>query len=452
MKHRTPSLKKRILLFTSTSVLIAGFMIALMSFLFSWHEITEVYDAQMAHSARILIDLTENDIGSSDYRTRHAPNTLTDIQHRYERKTGYRVWYRNELMQESLRAKDFGDFRAPEGFSNQRVNEKPWRFFVYKDPAKDITVEISQRYAIRYELINQLMLSLLIPAFMFVPLILALIWWATGKSLQPLTQLSKAVDSRYSDDLSEIRVEDTPAEVMPLTDAMNRLLHRLGESFRREREFTDNAAHELRTPLAAMKTQTQVLAKKLAHLSDVRDGFENLNATIDRTHHLVEQLLSLARLQNQTFRLIPTDLSECLQQEIHELAPLSARKEQTLELQIAEDVHIMGNADTLSMLLRNLIDNAIKYTPEHGKIDIILTPQGHLEIADTGPGIPDKDKPRVLERFVRNDKTGKTGSGLGLSIATWIAGIHHVHMNMRDNQPHGLKMIIEWAVINKMDR
>lgn len=444
MKHRTPSLKKRLLVFISVPVLIAGFLIALMSFLFAWHEITEVYDAQMAHSARVLIDLTGDDLGKSDYRSRHSADTHSDMQHRYERKIGYRVWYRDELMLESFRARDFGDFRAPEGFSNQRLNDKPWRFFVYKDPAKNITVEISQRYAIRYELINQLMMSLLIPAFLFVPLVLALIWWATGRSLQPLTQLSKAVDSRYPDDLSPIQVTNTPTEVMPLTDAMNRLLHRLEESFRREREFTDNAAHELRTPLAAMKTQTQVLAKKLGNQTDMKDGFENLNATIDRTHHLAEQLLSLARLQNQTFKLVTTDLSECLQQEIHELAPLSARKGQSLNLDIAENVHITGNADTLSILLRNLIDNAIKYTPDNGTIDIMLTPQGHLSITDTGPGIPDSDKARVFERFVRTDKTGKTGSGLGLSIARWISDIHGVQIEFTDNHPSGLTASMRW--------
>ena len=447
MKHSAPSLKKRLLVFISIPVLIAGFLIAIMSFLFSWHEITEVYDAQMAHSARILIDLTEDDIDSNDYQIRHAADTAPDIQHRYERKTGYRVWYREKLILESLRTHDFGAFRAPEGFSNQRLKDKPWRFFVYKDPVKDITVEISQRYAIRYELINQLMLSLLIPAFLFVPLILTLIWWATGKSLQPLTQLSKAVDSRHSDDLSEIRVENAPTEVAPLTDAMNRLLHRMEESFRREREFTDNAAHELRTPLAAIKTQTQVLARKQANQPDIKDGFDNLNATIDRTHHLVEQLLSLARLQNQTFELSRLDLSECLLQEIHELTPLSAKKDQSLNIDIADHVVVMGHIDTLSMLLRNLIDNAIKYTPDNGTIDISLTPQGYLSITDTGPGIPEKDKARVFERFVRNDKTGKTGSGLGLSIASWIAGMHNVHIDIQDNQPHGLKVIIKWATI-----
>lgn len=190
MTQESYSLKRRLLISISIPVLIAGFLIALLSFLFSWHEITEVYDAQMAHTARVLIDLTEDDIRSGDYRTKSQKNDSTDIQHRYERKTGYRLWYKDELVLESLRAKDFGDFRAPTDFSNQKLNDKPWRFFVYTDPSGDITVEISQRYAIRYELINQLMLSLLIPALLFIPIIVILIWVATNKSLTPLTRLS----------------------------------------------------------------------------------------------------------------------------------------------------------------------------------------------------------------------------------------------------------------------
>lgn len=447
MKNKAPSLKKRLIVFISIPVLITGFIIALMSFLFAWHEITEVYDAQMAHSARFLIDLTEDDIGNRDYSAHHAVNSHPDMQHRYERKTGYRVWHRDKLILESLRAKDFADFRAPEGFSDQRLNDKPWRFFVYKDAATGITVEISERYAIRYELINQLMMSLLIPAFLFMPVILLLIWWATGKSLQPLTQLSRAVDSRSFDDLSEIRVQSTPSEVIPLTQAMNRLLQRMGESFRREREFTDNAAHELRTPLAAMKTQTQVLVKKLAHQPEAKDGLENLHATIERANHMVEQLLSLARLQNQTFKLSPANLSECLQQEIRELSPLAAEKNHSLKLDIAPDVIILGDTDTLSILLRNVIDNAIKYTPAHGSIEISLTNQGTLRISDTGPGILDQDKQRVFDRFVRTDKTGKTGSGLGLSIAAWIAGIHNVKIEMMDHPSGGLTIVIQWPVI-----
>lgn len=447
MNKTSPSLKKRLVVYISTPVIMAGLLIALLSFLFSWHEITEVYDSQMAHTAHVLVDLIEDDVDSPDYKARHALKTHSDIQHPYERKTGYRVWYHEELILESFRARDFGEFRAPEGYSKQYLAGKPWRFFVYKDPVRNVTVEISERFAIRYELINQLMLSLLIPACLFIPVILAMIWWATGKSLQPLTQLSKAVDTRHSDDLSPINISNIPAEIMPLTQAMNRLLHRLGDSFRREREFTDNAAHELRTPLAAMKTQTQVLNKRLGHKLEVKEGFENLNATIDRTHHLVEQLLSMARLQNQTFKLSPVDLSECLQQEIHELMPLFKAKSLSLQTDIAQDVKVNGHSETLSILLRNLIDNAIKYTPNNGSITINLSTDGLLEIRDTGSGIPDKDKQRVFERFVRIDKTGQIGSGLGLSISAWIAHIHGITIDLSDHAPYGLVIKMKWAAL-----
>ena len=174
------------------------------------------------------------------------------------------------------RAKEFGSFRAPEGFSNQTLKDKPWRFFVYKDAQKNITVEISERYAIRYELINQLMLSLLIPSLLFIPIILALIWFATHKKfLSPSSDFLMLLMKENSDDLTAIKVTDAPVEILPLVNAMNRLFQRIHDSFVREREFTDHAAHELRTPLAAIETQTQVLMKKAGSASDeYREGFE----------------------------------------------------------------------------------------------------------------------------------------------------------------------------------
>lgn len=439
------SLKKRLLLRISISVLITGFLISLLSFLFSWHEITEVYDAQMAHTARVLIDLTEDDIQNSDYRLKHAQNGDKDIQHRYERKTGYRLWYQDELVFESFRAKDFGDFRAPEGFSNQNLKGKPWRFFVHKDPENGIMVEISERYAIRYELINQLMLSLLIPAFLFLPVILSLIWFATHKSLKPLIQISEAVDARHSDDLTAIEIEQTPQEILPLVNAMNRLFKRIHESFIREREFTDHAAHELRTPLAAMKTQTQVLMKKSGiNAGEYREGFENLNATIDRSTHLVEQLLSLARLQNETLPKDNVDLCECVRDVIDEVTLYSRHKEQILDVQIPEHFYMQGHADSLAMMIRNFLDNAIKYTPSQGHISVCISADGTLRILDTGPGIRDDQKVRAFERFTRLDKTGEPGSGLGLSIAQWVADAHHAQIILKNNQPHGLIVEVAW--------
>lgn len=438
MKKTAPSLKKQLLIWISFPVLLAGFITAVMAFAFSWHEIEEVYDAQMVHSAKTLLQMTEHEILENGSATISLGGETSNLQHRYERKMAFRIWHKDRLVTQSGIATDFGDLQAPPGFSDQTIKGKPWRFFVYIDPEKNLRIETSERYAIRYELIWQLMMSLIIPALIFIPIIFVSVWLGARKALRPLKSLSRAVDTRHSDDLTAIGIDHIPTEVIPLVHAMNRLLRRMEDSFHREREFTDNAAHELRTPLAAMKTQTQVLAKKLGHYQEGREGFENLNATIDRAHHLVEQLLDLARLQNQTFEMADTDLSECLRQEIHNLAFLIEKKQTQLDLDIADHVIVRGHADSLSLLLRNLIDNAIKYSPMQGRVSITLTPSGTLQIRDNGPGLSDKDKDSVFDRFVRADKTGQTGSGLGLSIAGWIARMHHMTIQLSDNAPQGL--------------
>lgn len=447
MKTVPYSLKRQLLLKISIPVLLAGFLTAMLAFAFAWHEIEEVYDAQLVLSAKTLLQLTEHAAQEGSLERLALNNDSMSLQHKYERKMAFRIWHQDRLITHSASASSFGELQAPPGFSDQTINEKPWRVYVFIDSQKGLRIETAERYAIRYELIGQLMWSLLIPALLFIPIIFFVVWRSAGKVLQPLTKLSSDVDHRHADDLTPIQQESLPLEILPLTQAMNRLLERIEFSFQREREFTENAAHELRTPLAAMKTQTQVLLKKFSVENAARESFENLNSSIDRAAHMVDQLLTLARLQNQICKLSPIDLSEILLQETHELQPLSARKSLHLKTNIAENIKVLGHTETLSMLLRNLIGNAIKYTPENGVVDIKLTPEGLLEINDTGPGIPDTDKPRVFERFVRVDKTGNTGSGLGLSIARWIAHMHNVEITLADHKPHGLTARIQWNKI-----
>lgn len=432
------SLKKRLLLWVSIPVLIASLLIFLMAFLFSWHEIEEVYDAQLVHSAKTLLQLTEHEI--TERQTIDIPLGVENpnLQHRYENKTAFRIWQNEKLILQSTRAKDFLDLEVDPGFSDQTIEGKPWRFFVYIDADKNIRVETAERYAIRYELIGQLMISLAIPMAILIPSLLLIVWVGVRKSLKPLLALSSEVDSRKIDDLNTIQGRMIPSEVMPLVHALNRLFMRIDESFRREREFTDHAAHELRTPLAAMKTQTQVLMKKASAMPECRDGLKNLNATIDRSTHLLEQLLSLARLQNEKFPLSDMDLSECVQDALAELSGKAAEKEQNIRLSINEHVHIKGHSDSLFILIRNIIDNAIKYTPAKGSISISLNGEAKLTISDTGPGIKDSDKNTVFNRFVRMDKSGQTGSGLGLSIAQWVANAHNATLLLKDNAPNGL--------------
>jgi signal transduction histidine kinase len=438
------SLKRRLLVWISVPVMIAGLVIAIMAFTFSWHEIEEVYDAQLVHSAKVLLQMTEHEILENGTISIQLGAENANLQHRYENKTGFRIWHNDALVTQSAHAAIFEAIEAPPGFSDQEVNGKPWRFFVFIDTDKNLRIETAERYAIRYELIGQLMISLIVPALLFIPMLLGVIWFGTHQSLKPLLRLSTTVDARHSDDLTPVSFDGIPREVLPLVAAMNRLFTRIGESFKREREFTDHAAHELRTPLAAMKTQTQVLMKKAALMPECSDGLDNLHATINRATRLIEQLLLMARLQNENIPLAPVDLSACLEGAVKELQSLSSDKHQTLTLAISQDVFIQGHYDSLSIMLRNVLDNAIKYTPDGGQISVSLTPEGILDIADTGPGLRDSDKERVFERFVRADKSGQSGSGLGLSITRWIADAHHAIITLRDNKPQGLIIHIEW--------
>jgi signal transduction histidine kinase len=445
MKKSAPySLRQQLLIWITVPVLVAGFLTALLAFAFSWYEIEEVYDAQLVHSAKVMLQLAEHEIVNNEGVSINLGVENPNLSHRYEKKMAFRLWYKDALVTQSANAEIFADFEAPPGFSDQTIEGKPWRFFVFVDPAKDLRVETSERYAIRYELIGQLMISLIAPALLFIPAIILAVWFGVRRSLRPVLALSRSVDARHSTDLTPVDSNDSPAEVVPLVQALNRLFSRLHESFKREREFTDHAAHELRTPLAAMKTQTQVLMKKTSAQPEWRDGLDNLHASIMRATHLIEQLLSLARLQNESLALTEADMAACVREALESISMAVKDKGMVLNLSLVDHAPIQGHAGSLVMMVRNLLDNAIKYAPPGSAVAVTLTPN-NLTISDYGPGLSDTDKARVFERFVRVDRSGQTGSGLGLSIAKWVAEMHGVDITLSDNQPQGLTVNLRWT-------
>lgn len=440
------SLRSRLLVWIIVPIIISMLLVLAFSYYFARHEIEEVYDAQLVHSAKVLLQLTEHEILEDEGF--HLGIENPDLQHKYERNLGFRVWVGDELITKSPNTNGFDKFEARPGFSNHVVNAYDWRFFVFLDPVNKIKIEVSERYDIRYELIIELMVSLIVPILMFLPVILLIIWISVREVLKPVIKISADVDKRGSDDLSPIAKESMPQEIAPLLAALNRLFKRLEESFKREREFTDHAAHELRTPLAAMKTQTQVLMKKAKDMPECSDGLDNLQSSINRATHLVEQLLSLARFQHEELSHEKTDFSNLLDKCLADVSNRAAQKNINISVDIAQKCFVMAHADSISILLGNLLDNAIKYTPEGGMVSISLSKGGVFEVADTGPGLSDDDKTRVFERFVRVDKSGQSGSGLGLSIAQSIANAHNITINLLDNKPKGLRVHIEWKTIS----
>ena len=439
------SLRTRLIAWISIPIIFATLAALASSYHFAKEEIEEVYDAQLVHSAKVLLQLTEHEILEEEGFDLGLENP--DLQHKYERNLGFRIWANNVLVTESPTAQSFKDFEAPPGFSNHIIDGHEWRFFVFLEGEKGIKIEVSERNDIRYELIVQLMISLIVPALMFLPVLILIIWIGVSKVLNPVVKMAADVDQRGSDDLSPMKIEAMPEEILPFAEALNRLFARLEESFKREREFTDHAAHELRTPLAAMKTQTQVLIKKVGDKPDCAEGLANLQASIDRAAHLVDQLLSLARLQNESLPLDRMNLSACVSEAVRDFESSAKAKEITLSGDITPNIYAQAHEASLPILLANLLDNAIKYTSRGGSVTVSLNAEGLLSIADTGTGLSDTNKKRVFERFVRVDKTGQSGSGLGLSIVQWIASAHKAKITLEDNAPHGLKVLMQWKVM-----
>jgi signal transduction histidine kinase len=415
------------------------------SFKAAWYEIEEVYDAQLVSFSKVLLQLLEHELLEEDNEDFTILGDESALNHKYEKNIALRVWHNNKLITQSNSAIAFTTTQAPPGFSDQIIQGEKWRFFVFLEVDNNIRLETSERYSIRYELIFEIIASLIIPAIIFIPLVLIIVWRAIKKNLETVISVSANVDQRNSDDLSPIIFNRLPEEIAPIINAINALFERLSYSFQREKEFTDHAAHELRTPLAAMKTQAQVIQKQIDVDSPISEDIGYLLDSINRSSNLVNQLLQLSRLQNTQFTTREINLSKCLMEAIYSLQPLLKNKNISLLSNISENFLIDGDQNSLSVMFNNIIENSIKYTPKNGSINIRLLRNGLFCIEDTGPGIDEGKHEAVFKRFVRVDKTGQDGSGLGLSIVKWIVDAHAATIKLSRAQPTGLTLEIKFT-------
>ena len=319
---------------------------------------------------------------------------------------------------------------ATEGYSDVLQNGRAWRVYTHVEGRH--ALQVAHALDERREIAAQSALRTLLPLAALIPFLGVLIWYAVGRGLRPLETMSHAVARRHPDAMSPLAEGGLPEELRPLANSLNALLARLSDALNAQRRFTADAAHELRTPLAALKLQVELVerapddAARAAALAELEDG-------VDRASHLVEQLLAMARLEPEALakNFGDCDLVGLAKEVIVARAALAADKSVDLGLARESNVRARGDTASLSMLLANLLDNALRYTPEGGRIDVAVDDDaGHavISVADTGPGIPAQDRERVFDRFHRgantDDGRGPTGSGLGLSIVKRIADAH----------------------------
>lgn len=299
-----------------------------------------------------------------------------------------------------------------------------------------VTVQVVEDRAPRAEFARLILLRMMLPQVVLIALAAILIWYALGRGLAPLSALRREIESRSHRDLSELPEEQAPQEVRPLIRAMNGLLQRLSKTLAAQQRFIADAAHQLRTPVAGIKTQTE-LALRQAPSDETRTTLRQLNTATEQTIRLINQLLSLARAEPATERALSgerLDLNELARDAATEWVPRSLERNIDLGLDSMQAPAMMeGDAFLLREMLNNLLDNAIRYTQSGGQVTVRVSADTQnitLTVEDNGPGIPESERERVFERFYRVLGTGVDGCGLGLAIVREIAQRHNAEVSL----------------------
>lgn len=336
--------------------------------------------------------------------------------------------------------------RAVLGFSNIEVDGKPYR--VYSMQSRTQVIQVAQDLRPRQTMARALAWRTVLPIAWMAPLLMLVAWAVVSASLAPVARVRRQVAAREADELAEVSEAGLPDEIRPLVHELNLLFGRVRQAFDAQKNFVAEAAHELRSPLAALRLQVQGL-QRAPDDATRQLATERLLAGIDRATRLVEQLLVLARQQAQPSSgepAQPVSLAELAAQVVADAAPLAATRRIDLGLGEADKGPVNGHAEPLRILLGNLVDNALKYTPEGGTVDVAVRrdqDQLVLLVEDSGPGIPEADRARVLDRFYRVPGSTATGSGLGLAIANAIAQLHGTALAL-DRSPRlgGLRIAV----------
>jgi two-component system sensor histidine kinase TctE len=319
-------------------------------------------------------------------------------------------------------------------FYNSRIGEAPVR--VVQVPAHGAVVRVAETRVKRNELAREILLSVVGPQLLLIFIAGAVVWIGVARGLAPLERLRAALAARSHRDRGPVSAEGVPGEVMPLVQSINELLGRLDKALTLQSRFIADASHQLKTPIAALRTELE-LALREEDAARSRASLGSAHAGLERLSRLVSQLLSLARNEPEAaaaVRLAPLDLDALVLEVAKEWVPEALRREVDLGFEgSGRATTVLGDPVRLRELLDNLLDNAVRYSREGGRITVRVTPQRVVEVSDDGPSIPEAERARVFERFHRLLGSSHDGSGLGLAIAQEIARIHGAEISLQDD-------------------
>lgn len=445
---KRPSLTLQILLGVAVPFLIVTALIGFIAYFSAEDEISEVYDSQLITSAQELYQLARTDgtplglrLGDRDLGLDQEDQEALD---EYASWRSFRVWKDGRQIISSENAPTTAPAKET-GFGFVMSQDRRWRVFTLNEAKEGIVVEVSERMRARREVSRRIVWGVSLPLLFVLPIIFLAVWLGIRWGLRDLCGFATAVKQRSFNDLSRIPADSTPRELTPLSESLNHLLGKLERSLAQERLFTDNAAHELRTPLAALGVQVAVARN--ATTPDERDAMlDDVGQGVERTSRLLDQLLTLARLSHAPADNLPVNLYQAASDAIQAAYTKAHAKSIELSLSGTEDAIITVRRPLLDLLIGNLLDNAIKYSPEGREVAMSISRTGQtclLTLRDHGAGIDPAEREQVFGRFYRVKGNMAPGSGLGLSIVRSICEILAVDIRLftpADNEGLGVEL------------
>ena len=428
------SLRRRLLFILVGSFMLVWLVAFIATYAAATRRIEVLFDAELAHEAGVLLTLAETGLHERREPT-GAPRKIPLDMARFRKVLAFTVWRGQQAVLHSENAPVL-DAPANAGYANLAFEGRDWRGYALRGADDGLIVWVGEPFSLRARLVNEIARDELFPLLLGIPLLAALAWWGVGRGLRPLDRVASEVAQRSPRNLRPVDSPQVPAEIEVLVEKLNALLAHLHEAFEGERRFTSDAAHEMRTPLAGIKTHMQV-ALRTTNEVQRRHEMERVIQDVDRTTHLVEQLLTLSRLDREppADERAVVDLRALAAEVLAALGQDAAAKDIALIRQAGGPAEVRGNAVMLGAMIRNLVDNAIRYTPAGGRVELAVASEGDrviLTVTDNGPGIPVGERARVFDRFYRGSTAGAQGCGLGLSIVRRVAELHRAAVVLAD--------------------
>ncbi len=448
VSERTPwSLQARLLVGILGALILVGLVTTAVVWKQTRHELDELLDGHLAQAAALLVVHQAQAKGDDD-AVAEAPEL-----HRYGPRVAFQVFHDGVLTLRSANAPRTA-WTAQNGFATVGSDHAlMWRVFATQGAQPDVRVLVAEQIGARRSILRAVTSGMLLPLALALPVLAVALVVAVRQGLRPLNRLSTDIGQRRADDLQPLAETGLALEIRPLVQALNGLLERIDVLLHNERRFTADAAHELRTPIAAIRMQAQVAMGADAQSPDRMQALSQVLAGCDRATHLVEQLLTLARLEQASASAghAPVDAVAHTRSVLAALAPAALARGQTLTLDGADTVALAVAPTLLEVLVRNLVDNALRYSPAGAQIQVHWRQDGAssacLEVHDSGPGLKEADAARLGERFFRVLGTGASGSGLGWSIVRRIAQVQGATVHaQRSAALGGLQVSVCWPL------